>query len=45
MPREKWVAKLLEYKAMKVVLTDNGKERYKALHRGNLINKSVSTPI
>ncbi|MDR1246715.1 MAG: group II intron reverse transcriptase/maturase [Clostridiales Family XIII bacterium] len=39
-PREKWVGKLLEYKAIKVVLTDNGKEKYKALHRGKLINKS-----
>ena len=39
-PREKWVAKLLEYKAMKVVLTDTGAERFKALHRGKLINKS-----
>jgi len=39
-PREKWVGKLLEYKAMKVVLTENGKEKYKALHRGKLINKS-----
>jgi group II intron reverse transcriptase/maturase len=38
-PREKWVNKLLEYKAMKVVLNENGKERYKALHRGKLINK------
>ena len=38
-PREKWVGKLLEYKAMRVVLNDNGKERYKALHRGKLINK------
>ena len=39
-PREKWVDKLLEYKAMKVVLNNYGKERYKALHRGKLINKS-----
>ncbi|WP_147539344.1 reverse transcriptase/maturase family protein [Anaerotruncus rubiinfantis] len=39
-PREKWVNKLLEYKAMKVVLNENGRERYKALHRGKLINKS-----
>jgi hypothetical protein len=39
-PREKWVAKLLEYKAMKIVLNTNGKERYKALHRGKLINLS-----
>ena len=38
-PREKWVAKLLEYKAMKIVINNNGKERYKALHRGKLINK------
>ncbi len=39
-PREKWVAKLLEYKAMKIVLTETAKEKYKALHRGKLINKS-----
>jgi len=39
-PREKWVGKLLEYKAMKVTLNNNGKERYKALHRGKLINCS-----
>ena len=39
-PREKWVGKLLEYKAIKIVRTNNGKERYKALHRGKLINKS-----
>jgi len=39
-PREKWVGKLLEYKAMKVVLNENGKEKYKALHRGKLINTS-----
>ena len=39
-PREKWVGKLLEYKAMKIVLDSNGKERYKALHRGKLINLS-----
>ncbi len=39
-PREKWVGKLLEYKAMKIVMTDTGKERFKALHRGKLINKT-----
>jgi len=39
-PREKWVSKLLEYNAMKIVLNNNGKERFKALHRGKLINKS-----
>ncbi len=37
-PREKWVGKLLEYKAIKIVTNPNGKERYKALHRGKLIN-------
>jgi group II intron reverse transcriptase/maturase len=39
-PREKWVGKLLEYKAMKIVVNENGKERYKTLHRGKLINSS-----
>ncbi|MDR3539638.1 MAG: reverse transcriptase domain-containing protein [Desulfosporosinus sp.] len=38
-PREKWVGKLLEYKAIKVILNNNGKERFKALHRNKLINK------
>jgi len=37
-PREKWVGKLLEYKAIKIVLNHNDKERFKALHRGKLIN-------
>jgi group II intron reverse transcriptase/maturase len=39
-PREKWVGKLLEYKAIRIVLNNNGKERFKALHRGKLINLS-----
>ena len=39
-PREKWVGKLLEYQAMKIVITSNGKERFKALHRGKLNNKT-----
>ena len=39
-PREKWVGKLLEYRAMKIIITDIGKERFKALHRGKLINKT-----
>lgn len=39
-PREKWVSKLLEYKAIKIIRNKNGKERYKALHRGKLINKN-----
>ena len=39
-PREKWVSKLQEYKAFKIVKDENGKERFKALHRGKLLNKS-----
>ena len=39
-PREKWVNKLLEYKAMKIKINENGKERFLALHRGKLVNKS-----
>lgn len=39
-PREKWVSKLLEYKAIKVTRTVDGKERFKAMHRGKLINHS-----
>ena len=39
-PREKWVAKLLVYQAMKIKVNENGKERFVALHRGKLVNKS-----
>lgn len=39
-PREKWVNKLLEYKAMKIKITDDGKERFVALHRGKLVNST-----
>lgn len=39
-PREKWVNKLLEYKAMKIVTTEDGKERCKAMHRDKLINNA-----
>lgn len=39
-PREKWVGKLLEYNAMKIKINENGKERFVALHRGKLVNKS-----
>ena len=39
-PREKWVNKLLEYQAMKIKINENGKERFVALHRGKLVNKS-----
>lgn len=37
-PKEKWVGKLLEYKAMKIVKGKDGKEIWKTMHRGNLIN-------
>lgn len=39
-PREKWVGKLLEYQAIKIKINENGKERFAALHRGKLVNKS-----
>lgn len=39
-PREKWVEKLLEYKAIKIKINENGKERFVALHRGKLVNQS-----
>ena len=32
--RQKWVGKLIEYKAMKIKINENGKERFVALHRG-----------
>lgn len=38
-PREKWVEKLLEYKAIKIKINENGKERFVALHRGKLVNQ------
>lgn len=38
-PREKWVGKLLEYKAIKIKINENGKERFVALHRGKLANQ------
>ena len=39
-PREKWVGKLFEYQAVKSKINENGKERFVALHRGKLVNKS-----
>ena len=39
-PREKWVGKLIEYKAIKIKINENGKERFVALHRGKLVNQS-----
>lgn len=38
-PREKWVNKLTEYKAIKIKINENGKERFVALHRGKLVNQ------
>lgn len=40
MPHEKWAAKLLEYKAIRISKDVSGKERWKAMPRGNLMNKS-----
>jgi len=39
-PHEKWVCKLLEYKAMKIVKDKENKESWKAWHRNNLLYKS-----
>ena len=39
-PQEKWVAKLLELKAMKIVKREQGKEVWKPLDRGKLMNRS-----
>lgn len=39
-PREKWVNKLMEYKAIKIKINENGKERFVALHRGKLVNQN-----
>jgi group II intron reverse transcriptase/maturase len=38
-PHEKWLGKLLEYKALKISKDKSGKERWKALHRGFLVNR------
>jgi hypothetical protein len=40
MPREKWTQKLSEYKAMKITKDQSGKESWKTLHRGKLMNKT-----
>lgn len=37
-PKEKWMGKLLEYHALKIELDENGKEKWKTIHRGKLIN-------
>jgi len=40
LPRDKWIGKLREYKAIKVIKDKNGNESWKALHRGFLMNKT-----
>lgn len=40
MPKEKWVNKLKEYEAFKIVKQENGTEKWKATHRGWLMSKS-----
>ena len=37
-PKEKWVGKLQEYHTFKIVTEENGKEKWKTIHRGKLIN-------
>ena len=38
-PHGKWFKKLQQYKAFKIVIGKDGKERWKALHRGALMNR------
>ena len=40
-PHDKWVQKLKEYQAFKIVMSDDGKERWKPLHRGKLMHKDA----
>ena len=39
LPKDKWVGKLHEYKAFKIVKDKAGKETWKPLHRGALMNR------
>jgi len=39
-PHEKWFSKLMQYKALRIVKGGDGKEHWKALHRGALINRT-----
>lgn len=39
-PKENWIKKLLEYEAIKIVSDENGKEKWKAIHSGKVLNKS-----
>ncbi len=40
-PHDKWVQKLKEYQAFKIVAGNDGKERWKPLHRGKLMHKDA----
>lgn len=40
-PHNKWVQKLQEYQAFKIVTGNDGKERWKPLHRGELMHKDA----
>jgi len=40
-PHDKWVQKLKEYQAFKIVTSNDGKERWKPLHRGKLMHKDA----
>lgn len=37
-PHEKWAAKLLEYKAIRIKRDEKGKDHWRAIHRNGLIN-------
>lgn len=39
-PHAKWANKLLEYRAIRISKDETGKERWKAIHRGKLVNLS-----
>jgi len=40
-PHDKWVQKLKEYQAFKIIKGNDGKEQWKPLHRGKLMHKDV----
>lgn len=39
MPHEKWFNKLLEYRTIRILKDENGRERWRTLHRGNLTSR------
>jgi len=38
-PHEKWLNKLVEYKALQIKTDNSGKEKWKGIHRGKLMNR------